>query len=880
MKRFSLVMYSMLVPLAVMGLVVGLMTKASLQSNASELIAAHQIKELAITSLALLLTQDDASKSMLFDPTNTASDARKIEAYDKNVVVLGRIATLSKSSEVGGIVSELKKMDDEELRPLDTSVLELLGDGKEEAAKRVYFTKYEPARARYEALLLRLGQLAETAADNAARDLEKKNQASLRNICVALGVGILIVLGAVRVQEVMRKARDELERKVQERTAQLAEAQERSRGIFVSSKDAIGYWSLEGKLVDVNESYSTLTGYSREELFALRYEEHMVHGYLERDSAMLQRMLETGEPADFESEFLRKDGTRLPVQLTAFEVLGADGQPRGLATIVKDITVRKRIEQQLIDAKEAAEAASRAKSEFLANMSHEIRTPMNGVMGMTELVLDTELTHEQREYLNTVKMSADSLLIVLNDILDFSKIEAGRLELDPICFNLRDNLEEIMRAMAFRAHEKGLELLCDVKPELPDFVVADATRIRQIITNLVGNAIKFTEHGEVALLAGLETRDRDLLRLHFSVRDTGIGIAPDKHKAIFEPFAQADGSTTRKYGGTGLGLSICTRLVEAMQGKIWVESEPGKGSSFHFSACCDAATGEEEHQSVKDANLAGLQVLVVDDNATNRRILVDMLWRWHMRPTPAGSASEALSLLQRASEHGLPFALVLTDVHMPGMDGFDLVEHIKASNLLADAVIMMLTSGEQRGDGARCRELGVAAYLTKPVRRAELRAAMAQALIGRKEEPDSLITLDSLRRPGAASTLRILLAEDNPVNQRVACRILEKDGHRVVIAGNGREAVKALARQEFDLVLMDVQMPEMDGFEATAAIRAGEKQSGLHIPIVAMTAHAMTGDRERCLAAGMDAYLSKPIHARDLLNLLENGLKEFTPVAN
>jgi two-component system, sensor histidine kinase and response regulator len=659
---------------------------------------------------------------------------------------------------------------------------------------------------------------------------------------------------------------------IAERTAAKEASEERYRSVVEQTAEGIFLLDPESsRILECNAAFRHLVGYAPEEVLTLTLND-FIAGEREGSNRSQQNQLEGDGPVTGECQYRRKDGTLIDVSVNTSLI--SYGDRNSLCTVVRDISERKRAEEELQRAKEAAEAASLAKSEFLANMSHEIRTPMNGIIGMTELALDTRLTADQQEYLESVKASSVTLLTLINDILDFSKVEAGKLDLEDADFRLRDVLAKTLKPLSLRAHQKGLELAYQVSAEVPDALVGDPTRLSQVLVNLVSNAIKFTDQGEVVVQAETARQTEGEVFLHLSVRDTGIGILPEKQKLIFSAFTQADGSVTRMYGGTGLGLAISSKLVRMMGGDIWVDSEPGQGCTFHFTACMKLQIAPASPSTeFAPVDLCGMPVLVVDDNATNRRILEQTLRNWQMKPTALSSGAAALTALRAARRAGEPFPLVLLDAEMPEMDGFTLAERIRQEPELSAVTLMMLTSTTRQGDAARSRELGIHSYLVKPIAPSTLLDAILGVLAAPCTEPStSRVPTRSL--PETRPRLRILLAEDNETNQKVAVKLLHKHGHTVTIARNGTEAVSAVENGVFDLILMDMHMPDMGGMEATACIREKERGTSHHLPIIALTARAMRGDKEKCIEAGMDGYISKPIDVevfyRTIYSLISN----------
>jgi len=678
-----------------------------------------------------------------------------------------------------------------------------------------------------------------------------------------------------------------------EAQAALVESEERFRSMFqLASVGMVQLDARTGRFLEANEQYCRITGYTQDELRQMMPLDLDHPEERDYDQTLLENLFKRETPEYFNvKRYIRKNGEVIWVQINGSLICDASGNPVRTIAVVHDITEQKhaedelktlnleleqRVEQRTVElnrARDAAEAASRAKSAFLASMSHEIRTPMNAVIGMTELLLDTDLTPTQREYLTMVQESGESLLSIINDILDFSKIEAGRFDLERAPFHLRENLGDTMKALAVRAHNKSLELAFHLSPQVPDTIVGDRYRLRQIIVNLVGNAIKFTDKGEVVLDVQVESQSEKDVLLHFVVRDTGIGIPGNKQKQIFQAFEQVDESMARRFSGTGLGLAIASRLINLMRGRIWVTSEVDQGSEFHFTAHFEL-TREIVPDSVPlvKAELDGLRVLIVDDNLTNCQILEEMLSNWNMQTKTINRGKDALDAMRASQQGGHAFDLILVDANMPTMDGFSVAKAIKEDNQLCSTVIMMTTSSDRQDEMSRCKQLGIAAHLIKPLKQSELFNSIAESLemsdVAQHEGRSKTTELVNRIHP-----LKILLAEDSIVNQKLALALLEPHGHQITVVTNGKQAVEQRNSNQFDLILMDVQMPEMDGLEATRQIREDEKQTGEHIPIIAMTAHAMKGDREDCLEAGMDGYVSKPVRFRNLYQMIEDTLQ-------
>ncbi len=698
-------------------------------------------------------------------------------------------------------------------------------------------------------------------------------------VCVASTASPLLgedgsVVGGLKIM------RDITERKRAEE--ELREAEERFRSAFDDAATGMALLDLNGYYIRVNRALCEMLDRSEEELLATTYVDITHPDDVEESVTQVQRVLESELGRDFrEKRYIHADGHAVWVSLSVSVVKDTGGRPLYRVAQIQDITERRRAEETMREAREAAEEANRAKSEFLANMSHEIRTPMNGVIGMTGLLLDSNLSREQREYADTIRVSGEALLSIINDILDFSRIEAGKMLIEEIGFDLRATVEDTMGLLAERAHSKRLELAGLIEYDVPTALKGDPGRIRQILTNLIGNAIKFTAEGEVVLRVELVESKEDTPVVRFSVTDTGIGMTEEEQGRIFESFTQADASITRRHGGTGLGLTICRQLVDLMGGEIGLRSEPGAGSTFFFTLPLERQPDEPQPAPAPRLDPRSVRVLVVDDNETNRRILDKQLSSWGMGNEVCEDAPLALEMLRQAAQNGNPYDLTILDMQMPGMDGMELARRIKADDSISATRLILLTSMGRPGEGGAASRAGISAYLTKPAKNSELYDTIATVLRSRDDETEetSLITRHSIRERRIASGARLLLAEDNKVNQKVAVKILERLGYRVDVAKDGLEALEASSRTPYSAILMDVQMPRMGGYESTAEIRRREEEPGGRVPIIAMTANAMQGDREKALQAGMDDYVAKPVRVEELEAILARWVAGAEPQA-
>jgi signal transduction histidine kinase/CheY-like chemotaxis protein/HAMP domain-containing protein len=698
---------------------------------------------------------------------------------------------------------------------------------------------------------------------------------------VLVGVGMAFT----KMVASLRDLTGQLEERVAERTAELAQSKRKMADIIDFLPDATLVIDQKGQVIAWNLAMEKLTGIPSSHILGKGDYEYGTPFYGRRRPILIDQVLHPKPDHEENYQGFRREGNTLygetrSVHLKQEEVylfaaasalFDADGNKVGAIETLRDITGWKKIEKELIAAKLTAEEATKARSDFLANMSHEIRTPMNGVIGMTSLLLQTELTDEQSEYARTVQSSAETLLTIINDILDFSKIEAGKLDFENIDFDLRFALDEITEMLSVKAEEKQLEFVGFVQPNVPSRLQGDPGRLRQVLLNLASNAIKFTSAGEVVIEVELIDENQDQAKLRFSVKDTGIGIPADRLNCLFKSFSQVDSSTTRKFGGTGLGLAITKRLIGMMNGDIGVESKEGRGSNFWFTVKMNKQpnTDDSHTRAIMPEELRGKRILAVDDNATNRKIIKSYLKSWQCRATVAPDAEQAMALLTLAAENDTPFEMAIIDFMMPGMDGEALGRAIKSNPVLKETHLIMLTSRGMRGDAARARSMGFEGYLTKPIKQSPLFNAIltvfGKKLDKKRPQDHSIVTIHSIAEAGKRK-LQILLTEDNAVNQKVALIHLRKFGFSVDVAENGKEAVEAVRKRCYDLILMDIQMPEMDGHEATRTIR----REGYDLPIIAMTANAMKGDREKCLDAGMNDYLAKPVNPKELLAKIEH----------
>ena len=664
-----------------------------------------------------------------------------------------------------------------------------------------------------------------------------------------------------------------IERKQIEET--LNKSQQELTSVFKSSPESLIYHDEQGTILKINPRFTEVFGYTLNELEGRNINEGMIFPRdktKEESNKITQTVFEKGL-VRIETIRKKKDGTLFPVVISASPII-IKGKSKGIIAIYSDITKEKLAEKEIIKAKKEAELANQAKSAFLASMSHEIRTPMNAIIGMGELMKNTTLNDEQKEYLDMLRISADNLLNVINDVLDISKIESGHIEIEKIEFNLWELIESIGVTLGIKASQKKLELLCYSNPDVPQYVMGDPTRLRQILINLAGNSLKFTEKGEIAINVKILKREDEKVSLHFTVKDTGIGIPKEKQAKIFESFSQVDSSTTRKYGGTGLGLSICKQLAELMGGKIWVESEVSKGSTFHFtlpSVVVEKPEGREE--KIESPEIKNLRVLIVDDNYTNRMILREIVSLWGALPKEAEDGSSALEELKFAIDRSKPYQLILSDKNMPGMDGFELIKKIREIPEHKKVPIIILSSDRGESDLKKIKELSISDFILKPVRRSRLYNAIVKVIV--KETSKSVVKKYDIGSAIKDKLFKVLLAEDNLINQKLTVRLLEKQGWQISVANNGNEVLNLLDKNKFDFILMDVQMPEMDGIEATREIRKREEETGKHVPIIALTANAFKEDKKKCLEAGMDEYATKPIKINEIFSVIEKIFIKF-----